>query len=74
MNIPPAGLIEAAVDDLKNVSDAKLKAQQKELYAATGNSNADFANGYALGLQTARKMLASSPLLMMKDISYEELL
>lgn len=74
MNIPPAGVIEMAVDDLKNVPQNKLLAQQKELYSATGNDSKDFGDGYALGLQTARKMLAQSPLLMMKDISFEELL
>ena len=74
MNIPPAELIEAAYDDLLGQPQEKLLAQQKELYSATANSSKDFGDGYALGLQTARKMLAQSPLLMMKDISYEELL
>lgn len=74
MQIPPAGLVEAAKDRLQLVPAPELLAQQKELYAATGNADKSFGDGYALGLQVARVMLAQSPLLMLKGVKSEELL
>jgi hypothetical protein len=72
--VPPAGLIESAQDSLKLVDVKALHAQQCELYAATGRSDACFANGYQLGLQVARTVLMANVLLQMKGIDARELL
>jgi len=74
MNIPPAEMIEGAVDDLKNI-DAKLAwvlvDQRKELHEAVGDqaNSDDFASGYNLGLAVARRMIASNVEIILKGVS-----
>lgn len=60
MVIPPAEAIEGAVDDMRSVDTKILQDQKRELYSATGNSNEVFSDGYNLGLQVARRMIASN--------------
>ena len=80
MQIPEAGIIEAAVDALKGVPQDKLDRQLKEMHNAIGDQGSDynyargFDNGYNLGLQTARLMLATNTLLQLKGIKAEDIL
>lgn len=74
MNVPPSGIIEAAVDALKGVPQHILILQRKELEDAIGVVHDDFNDGYNLGLQTARLMLETSTLLQMKGIKAEDIL
>lgn len=68
MNIPPAEIIESAVDEVVKLAAGVLADQQSELGEAIGAADAsrmniafplssDFRSGYALGLQTARIMV-----------------
>lgn len=66
MIAPSAMMIETAEDQLKD--DEYIKAhlwvwaeQDKELLSAIPNGSHEFMNGYALGLQTARVLLATMP-------------
>jgi hypothetical protein len=62
MQIPPAGLIEAAKDELSTVEVPVLIDQRKELHVANvGPDTKDFRLGYELGLQTARVMIRQNP-------------
>ena len=67
-------MIESAVDFLKTVDVKVLQAQQSELYSATGRNDSAFADGYALGLQTARTMLLGSAALAIKGVNPEDVL
>ena len=74
---PAAMMIEAAADALPNVKQSMRDSQQRELSSfgdvraqklgASGLSD-DFRKGYELGLQTARTVLAGSPLLALSNI------
>jgi hypothetical protein len=57
-NIPPAMLIEMGREMLSKLDDDTRKDQEKELHVAVGDKPQDFINGYNLGLETARAMLA----------------
>jgi len=66
MIAPSATMIEAAQDQLKD--DEYIKAhlwvwaqQDKEVLSAIPNGSPEFMNGYRLGLQTARVLLAGMP-------------
>lgn len=74
MQIPAAMFIESAVDSLKNVDVKKLCEQDKELEEAVGIKSSDYINGYRLGLQVARTILATSNVLQMNNIDSDKLL
>lgn len=63
MQIPAAMFIEEAVDMLREGIGASVVAdQRKELHVAVGDrATEEFAQGYELGLQTARCLLIQSP-------------
>jgi hypothetical protein len=67
---PAAMFIESAIDMLKDgsVPDVVRATQVKELQFATGNHDPRFAQGYELGLQTARVILAGSVALALKGV------
>jgi hypothetical protein len=84
MNIPPAGLIESAVDQI-DPNGKPEKDEASELVSAIGGSTAtklginfplspEFLKGYQIGLQVARQMLAGSMELAVKGINPEILL
>lgn len=77
MQIPSAGFIEIAVDQVKAMSSAgslALKDQQRELEEAKGTVSDDFSAGYALGVQVARVLIETSPLLAIKGVKAEDVL
>ena len=77
MQIPPAEIIESAYDELKAMAaaqDAHLADQWREFRAAIGAQSADFENGYALGLETARVMLRQSTALILAKVDASEVL
>jgi hypothetical protein len=87
MQIPAAGMIESAVDQIKRkvIDDKHRGKQQAELTMAMGDDNllalgavvpitGEIRKGYELGLQTARVVLEGSPLLDLKDIKASDLL
>lgn len=78
MQIPSAGFIEIAIDQLAKCEGGALAMaivdQQKELQEAKGMVTTDFAHGYALGLQTARVILETSSLLAIKGVKAEDVL
>jgi hypothetical protein len=65
MVIPAAAFIEEAADVLKRLHATEADAlldQRKELHVANvGPDTEDFRQGYELGLQTARVILAQTP-------------
>jgi hypothetical protein len=77
MIAPNAETIEMAADNLKSVPDFIQKSQIQELQSfgdvraqgigASGLTE-DFKVGYALGLQTARMILATSAVLAIKGV------
>jgi hypothetical protein len=72
---PPAGLIEAARDELKRgVSPQLLQTQFEELAVATGNSYARLAAGYELGLQVARVMIRQNTAVVLAGLKPEDIL
>ena len=71
---PSAGTIEGAVDDLKKADDHMLEAQGSELASAVPALSQEATYGYNLGLQTARRMLAGSPVLSIAGIDPTSLL
>jgi hypothetical protein len=60
MQAPPAGMIEAARDQVWKTGTATLEQQERELRSALGTVSEDFVSGYNLGLQTARMVIATS--------------
>jgi hypothetical protein len=80
---PGSMFIESAAGDLARLPDWLIRDQMKELtdfgddrartLGATGIS-ADLKVGYALGLQTARSVLAGDVVLVTKGIDPKELL
>ena len=79
MLIPAAMQIESAVDMLKKLPESVQTGQKRELYSAMGASTAsqlgvsfpitpEFEAGYALGLETARVVLAGTGVLWIKGI------
>lgn len=58
MNVPPAGLIEAARDALGRLSEGQKADQRRELVFALAGPSEEFIAGYQLGLQTMRVMIA----------------
>lgn len=81
--IPPAGSIELALDELE-VLPATIKGGQISELASIGDSgarkagasglSADFKAGYTLALQVARVVIGSNTLLELKGIDASELL
>jgi hypothetical protein len=71
MQIPAAGFIEIAVDQLKKIPESQIQAQLAELHEVHGSS---LDTGYNLGLQVARVMLASNTELALKGINPDDLL
>jgi hypothetical protein len=74
MIIPAAMFIESAVDDLKRVDSRWLADQLKELHEAVGDKPQDFQDGYQLGVQTARGMVAQSGELLLKGADPQKVL
>jgi hypothetical protein len=86
MLAPAVMFIESAIDWMKKLDympDWLKESQQKELnslgparaqLAGASGMTEDFSAGYALGLATARMILAGSPLLAMKKINPKDLL
>jgi len=66
MTAPPAMMIEMAQDCLKDAEyvakDADMRQRQAhELLFAIPDASADFAKGYALGIEVARVTLKGMP-------------
>jgi hypothetical protein len=74
MQVPSASFIELANDQLPTVSPDHLEAQTRELREAMGDVSPDFANGYELGLQTARVCIETNGELQESDIKADNLL
>lgn len=74
MQVPAAGFIELAKDELDTVPPDQLADQERELHEAVGGTSVTFVNGYQLGLQVARVMLSSNALLGVRGIKPEDLL
>lgn len=78
MQSPNAEQIETAIDQLKSTMMPQwlLDSQKKELYSAgpKGYDTNDFANGYELGLQTARVVIAQSMVVVLAKISPADIL
>jgi len=74
MNIPPAETIEEAVSSLNSLTDFVKKDQLKELHSAVGDKSQDFQDGYTLGLQVARRAIASSVAIAMANVKPEDVL
>ncbi len=77
MQAPPAGLIEAAQDELNRMKHAEpdlLHSQLKELAVATGDSYARLANGYELGLAVARVMIRQNTAVVLAKLKPEDIL
>jgi hypothetical protein len=74
MQIPAAAFIELARDQLAHVPPDQLADQERELREAIGGTAVTFVNGYHLGLQVARALLETSPLLGSKGIDASDLL
>lgn len=73
--IPPAAIIEMALDEMTKIDPDTFLNQRKELETAMHpDVGCSFETGYALGLETARMMLRQSTLLQLKQIKPEELL
>lgn len=68
MNVPPAEAIETAIGQLPTLPKVIAENQEKELLEAVGSGDSlpkltdlpSLAIGYALGIQTARVLLANS--------------
>lgn len=80
---PAAMFIEAAATSFHQADLIMLDSQQKELTAfgdervrelGVKGLNNDFRMGYALGLQTARMIMAGSPALRLKGVNPGEVL
>jgi hypothetical protein len=74
MQIPAAGFIELARDELATLPPDDLADQERELREAIGSTAVTFVNGYHLGLQVARVLLSTSALLGQKGINPSDLL
>ena len=78
MIAPNAEQIETAIDQLKSgtVPQWMLDSQKKELHSAgpEGYATNDFANGYELGLQTARVVIAGSVAVNLANIKPSDVL
>jgi hypothetical protein len=62
MIIPADSTIEEAVDSLKQLNQSIRDEQRRQLRAALGiRASEEFENGYELGLQTARMLVANGP-------------
>lgn len=72
--IPPAETIEGAKDDLAKVDAWVLKDQARELHEAIGDHTMDYASGYALGLQVARRIIQTNVQIILKDIKPTDIL
>jgi len=72
--IPPAETIEQAVDRLKGIDPKHAADQLQELHEAVGAQSLDFENGYALGIETARVILAGSVELLTHGADPQEVL
>jgi len=62
MKVPAAMVIEMGRDSLQALPVDARQAELKELRAAIGSPTADYEEGYLLGLETARAMIAFSPI------------
>lgn len=69
MVTPAAMFIESATAELKALNPQQVLDQCKELHAATGIANPQFADGYNLGIQTVRVMLLQNPEIILKGVN-----
>lgn len=74
MQIPAAGFIEIAQDQLRKLPLEHIQSQEKEFVEAIAHSTPDMVEGYQLGLQTARVLLETSPLLAVKGVKAEDVM
>jgi len=75
MQIPSAGFVEVGFDALRKKDATILADETRELKQALGaNVSAEFTNGYLLGLEVARAILATQPLLPLKGVDADSLL
>ncbi|HEX5426630.1 MAG TPA: hypothetical protein VFW94_24130 [Candidatus Acidoferrales bacterium] len=75
MIYPAAMFIEMGQDSLTGLSEEQRAHQMKELFSAIGvKTTGEFGDGYLLGLQTARVILAGSVALAKAGINPDELL
>ena len=73
MQIPSAEFIEAAYAQMHSLPSEQIKKQADEFWEAGGSIIAK-SNCYNLGLQTARVILATHPLLIKAGINPDDLL
>ena len=77
MIVPAAMNIESAIDMLKQWPEKLmwvLPDQLKELHSAVGEKSEDFQQGYQLGIQTARAIIAGSAEVLMHGANPENIL
>ena len=68
-------MIEAAIDDLRQIPADKQAIEAKELHEALGDmATPSFTDGYLLGIQTARVFLRGSVALAQAGVKSEDLL
>jgi len=68
MNIPSGEIIEEAVSSIVNLPAWAKQDQLKELHSAVGDKTQDFQDGYTLGLQVARQVLAGNDALIIANV------
>lgn len=77
MVVPAAGQVESAWRTLAALAiaqDSRLADEWREMREGIGARSADFENGYALGLETARIVLRSSVALAKTQIDLDMVL
>lgn len=74
MQVPSAEFIEAARDRVPKLSEFTYTDQVKELTEALGYVTEDFKQGYTLGLETARVIIATSPAVITKGVNPDDVL
>jgi len=74
MQIPPAGLIEAAADQIDHLPIEQRSKQGRELIVATGHDSLDFIAGYELGLETSRVMIAQNTAVVLAKLDPDQIL
>lgn len=84
MNVPNADQIETAVENIPKLTKFMVDHELGELHEAMGTPRlkqfgleeltVDFRNGYLLGIETARVILATSAALAIANVKPEDVL
>ena len=74
MQVPAAGFIEIAKDQLRDLHVDQMRKQAEELQQALPDSSAAMVYGYQLGLQTARVLIETNAYLSIKGVKAEDVL